>query len=125
MNLFCFLSSDTKRVSKYQSMRSYHVQNYSRQITFYHVSKSMPLWQSDAFYTLALKIATLCKLAICDLLKLPVSGTKINTISRRKLPEYYRSLHLLKMGHKLVVNNVYARNKSFFYFEDWHFIAFQ
>ena len=111
MNLFCFLWIDTKWVSKYHSMRPNHDQIYSRKITLFHVSKVIPLSKSDAFNTLALKIATLCKLAICALLQLPVTGTKIDTIFWRKHPEYNRSLHLLikeKMHHKLVANHVYA-----------------
>ena len=80
----------------------------------------MPLLQNDAFYTSALKIATLCKLAICALLQFPVSATKIDTFFRQKVPEYNRSLLLLiqeKMRHKWVANHHMLKIRGFFSFE--------
>ena len=94
----------------------------------------MPLLQSEAFHTLALKIATLCKLAICAFLQLPVSGTKIDTIFRQKLPEYSRSVLLLiqeKMRHKWVANHHMLKIRGCFSFEkrrkcfNKQFIGFQ
>ena len=101
-------------------MRPYYDLKYSRRITLYHVSKVMPLLQNDAFYTSTLKIATLCKLAICALLQFPVSATKIDTFFRRKVPEYNRSLLLLiqeKMRHKWVANHHMLKIRGFFSFE--------
>ena len=76
--------------------------------------------QSDAIFTIVLKIATLCKLAICALLQFPVSATKIDTFFRRKVPEYNRSLLLLiqeKMRHKWVANHHMLKIRGFFSFE--------
>ena len=101
-------------------MRPYYDLKYSRRITLYHVSKVMPLLQNDAFYTSTLKIATLCKLAICALLQFPVSATKIDTFFRRKVPEYNRSLLLLiqeKMRRILLANRDMLKIRGFLSFE--------